>query len=205
MSRSAPSFLLLAVSLTLPASAEDLGTDPEPAGCTQLVDRRPSYSAGIGILLHHTVARSVVEEAIELWMACEGYGTDFPPFLIKRQGSQTVLVRHGGRSTYPGRCGSFNGAIIILYSTTLNDKGRLVSCGSPAELLAHELGHALGLDDAPKTNACLTHAMALIHDTQRNHRSVQPGECRAAGRRWVTPFEQGESVVVSEVGSRGDR
>ena len=204
MSQKAPSVLLLGVLLSLSASARGLGADHEASLCTELVDASPSYSAGIGVLVHYTVSGSVVEEAVGQWKVCEGYGTEFPPFLVGSNGSQTVLVRYGGRSDHPNRCGSFNGAIIHLYSSTLDDNGRLVSCGPQAELLAHELGHALGLDDAPKAKACRAHAMARIHATERNHRSVQPGECGTVGRRWVTPFEEDQPTLVSKVGSRGD-
>jgi hypothetical protein len=162
----------------------------EEANQQRCADPKPGplrLSEGIGILYSTGVPRKLVEDAVALWATCEGYGTDFPRFVIGREGTQSVEVRFVDVSTGP-RCGRFAGRTIVLYAFARSQKGRLQSCGSRSADLAHELGHVLGLRDSPKTE-CRTHAMAYLDSGNLYQRTVKPEECRAVADRWVTPSE----------------
>lgn len=80
------------------------------------------------------------------------------------------------------QCGRFAGRTITLFARTRTDAGSVVGCGSLEQNLMHELGHFLGLADAPA--ACDSFAMAKLNPRNVFHRRVQPVECRLVDRRW---------------------
>lgn len=55
--------------------------------------------------------------------------------------------------------------------------------------LAHEIGHALGLGDAPVGTQCQFYIMAWINGTNTYSRSVQPEECSMVDTKWIGPGE----------------
>jgi hypothetical protein len=192
-----------AVSATAVATAVAPATSPAdpPASQSHCVDitqqsRPPLYADSLGIVFGRDVPRKLVERAVEQWKRCPGYGTDFPRLLVGEPGTQTVEVSfdrayRGGR-----RCGGFQGREITLYAFAVDEDGRSQFCGSRSDGLAHELGHALGLLDAPMETGCRDHAMAVIDSANRDRRQIQLEECLAVGRRWLTPYE-----VPMEAGS----
>jgi hypothetical protein len=202
MRKLATVLALFQVLLAPPVWAESAASATGEPHCTALKPGKPRHSESIGILYSPSVPRELVEGAVELWAGCEGYGTEFPPLLIGREGTQTIKVKLvKGGSTGP-RCGSFVGRAIVLHAFARDSKGRLQSCGSRADGLAHELGHFLGLLDSPETAGCRDHAMALVDVSERNRRAVKPEECRAVAERWVTPSEEkaaGAPVILAGV------
>jgi hypothetical protein len=186
------SFIL--VSAGVPAIAQTAASlqleQQEEHHCVALKKGNPRISEGIGITFGPDVPRTIVEQAVEHWSRCHGYQTDFPAFVIGRPGTQTVKVEFDNSYKRQARCGSFVGRTIVLYAFAVDGNGRLRSCGSRVDGLAHELGHLLGLLDAPHDKECFDHAMAPIDVTDRNRRSIQPAECRAAGERWLTTTER---------------
>jgi hypothetical protein len=188
-------FAMTLVCLT-PAgtSADDLREEH----CAALKPGRPRFSEGIGILYSKRVSREVVEGAVDLWAACEGYGTDFPPFVVGGEGTRTIAVElHDVSSGI--RCASFVRGNIVLYRYSRDSQGRMQSCGSRADGLAHELGHVLGLRDAPVIDECRDHAMAYVDLAKLDRRAVRPDECRLVGARWVTLDEGGADLAPMAV------
>lgn len=165
-----------------------LDVPPSSAQCTSLSRPHTSRGESIGLVHGPEVPREWVEEAIGYWRSCPDYGRDFPALEPERPGSRTLTIRyetgHGDR-----RCGSFDGSTITLYAVARDQANRPVSCGALPETLAHELGHALGLKDAPGRKSCASHVMAWLRADARRPRSVTPEECRAVGRKWLTPAE----------------
>jgi len=150
----------------------------------------PNVSEAIGIVFGPEVPRALVEKAVENWSRCRGYRTDFPAFLIGQAGTQTIEIELD-RSPSPRRrhCGLFGGSKIVLYAFWTDEKGHLHRCGSRVDGLTHELGHMLGLRDAPHQRSCLDHAMSHIDSANRNRRQILLDECAAVGRRWLTTTE----------------
>ena len=58
----------------------------------------------------------------------------------------------------------------------------MVACGALGQNLMHELGHALGLADAPPS--CDSFAMAKLNPRNVFHRRVRPVECQLVEARW---------------------
>lgn len=180
----------------IPAASQTTPVQESPRACVALKEGNPRISDSIGIVFGKDVPRKIVEEAVEYWARCNGYRTDFPQFLIGKPGMQTITVEFGRNFKRQTRCGSFVGRTIKLYAFAIDAKGRLRSCGSRADGLAHELGHALGLMDAPHERECFDHAMGPVDVTDRNRREIQPAECTAVGQRWLTAAERAETEPV---------
>jgi hypothetical protein len=179
--------ILFAIAIVCLSPARSWTKEAKRQRCADLKPGPLRLSEAIGILFSTGVPRKLVEDAVALWATCEGYGTDFPRFVIGREGTQSVEVRFVDVSTGP-RCGSFAGRTIILYAFARDREGRLQSCGSRSADLAHELGHVLGLRDSPETE-CRDHAMAYLDSGNLYQRTVKPEECRVVAERWVTPNE----------------
>ena len=156
--------------------------------CTVVNGGYVRLSESIGLIGSQKLLRGAAKRAVEQWAGCPGYGTDFPAFRLGSEGTQTVEVTFAARGV-GRRCGSFTGRKITLFAFARDGHGRPQSCGSPADGLAHELGHVLGLRDAPDGDLCRDHIMASVDVTDRNRRRVEPEVCRAVGERWQTPVE----------------
>ena len=144
----------------------------------------------IGILFDSTVdgASELVAEAITMWEGCSNYGHDFPRFSLNTQGTRTITLEFFPNEAGEGRCGSFGQERIRIYGFQRR-VGGLVSCGNLVQNLAHELGHALGLSDGDSAQRCQLHVMSWINFDNAHRRRVQPGECAAVGKRWLTMTE----------------
>jgi len=71
------------------------------------------------------------------------------------------------------------------------EEGQLFPCAQNAiDTLTHEIGHVLGLDNAPEVSACYGHIMGqrLVDDRQ-----IFPDDCAQAGDLWTTAYEQQET------------
>ena len=190
MRRTAALLITIAGLWTLPAGADGPTIEAAQQACTALKEGNPRVSEGIGVVFDKSVPRDVVEAAVERWAACEGYRTAFPPLFIGEKGDQTYEVRFVNASSGQPFCGTFLGRTIVLYAFAIDRSGIRRPCGSRVDLLAHELGHVLGLRDAPWQAECRGYTMAHLHVTKRNPRQVQPSECRAAAERWLTKLEK---------------
>jgi hypothetical protein len=196
---------LLVATIAAAAQGETANERQRPPAdrCVALKAGNPRVSDGIGIVFGPEVSPGIVERAVERWARCHGYGSDFPPFLLGELGTQTVEVRFERARNRTPRCGSFAGRTIVLSAFALDDKGRIQSCGSRADGLAHELGHLLGLLDATYGPDCFDHAMAPVDVTDRDRREIQPAECDAVGERWLTGEELEREPVLIATGAPG--
>jgi hypothetical protein len=161
------------------------------AQCTSLKSNSTHSAESIGIDYDDPISTRVVDQAIGHWKSCANYGNGFPPLLNNSPGTRTVTVRYVRTSTTQ-RCGSFNGRTITLYSFARDDRGQRKTCGSLGQNLAHELGHVLGLRDAPELGTCRHHIMAGLNSKTAGLRRVTSEECQAVGQRW---WSAGELVV----------
>lgn len=190
-------------ALSAPAQvlAEGAHEGQEKPGCVAFTKQNshPVFSESIGIVFTPDVPLDLVQEAVERWSHCPGYGTDFPAFRIGQQGTQTIEVSFDKAYRSRPRCGSFVGRNIALYAFAADRRGRVQHCGSRVDGLVHELGHVLGLLDVPVGSDCQYHAMANIDSSDRDRRQIQPDECLAAGERWLTPQELQTDTEPSQV------
>ena len=169
------------------------------AGCAALQpERGPMLGESIGLVYGADVPAGVVRQAIALWQGCGGYASSFPAFRDGAAGTRVLRVRFELASGN-ARCGGFRGQEIVIFAWAI-DHGRRRSCGPPAVNLAHELGHALGLADAPA--ACAGHIMAAADPARPRARAVRADECRLAEAHWLTDYElaalpAGEAVIAA--------
>ena len=70
-----------------------------------------------------------------------------------------------------------------------------------AHILAHALGHVLGLDDAPDSVSPSRSIMSDISTAGAMSLTVQRDECNAAGHRWITirEWRKGGSAAVEGI------
>lgn len=101
------------------------------------------------------------------------------------------------RNLTGAQCGVFHGRSIDLYRFAVDTKDAIRSCGDPALVLAHELGHVLGLDDV-STDRCPNHIMSWIDSMNLDRRAVQPVECEIAAAGWRTFAEMAAEESVAE-------
>lgn len=180
---------ILCTLLTAPAHGREESTCP-----VEYRDSVPVRLAStIRLDLSPEVPREVVDRAIQLWEGCEGYGEDFPRFVLRGQADRSIRARFEQGRPGDGRCASLFRGEIVLYATAHDASGRLRTCGAPGENLAHELGHVLGLGDVTKRRGCRLRIMSpLLTGPSKNlaGRAVQPEECRAVSDHWWTRSER---------------
>lgn len=169
------------------------------AECAAPLTTFQSRGAAVGLVADGSVPAEVVEEAIALWQGCANFGKGFPSVLAGERGIRTVdvqLLPHGNGGY---KCGTFRGRQIRLYGFFTDRNGRTRSCGSLAQNLAHELGHVLGLDDAPSGPTCQSTIMAPLSPANERRRQPSAAECSLVGQKWITPHE--ESTLATFGGS----
>lgn len=195
------SWILLAISapaaLPVAASAAELDDDTL---CTTARAERIDALSSIGLRPEGFPTRlaSVTAEAAQLWNLAPCDATGRPRFLVGVPGDRTIVVRwiEGATAAAPGVCGGFAGNEIRLYAFARQPaRGGLERCGDPArlvEILAHELGHALGLYDQ-RSSQCSDRIMGQLvrrADGSITGRAVHAEECSAVGQRFVTLAER---------------
>lgn len=144
---------------------------------------------------------SAMELGMQQWNAgCGNNGDDFPAFSFSGGPRFVDVYWNSGISPVAGRCGGFNGTTINIYERAVLN-GEVVSCGNTedaiADNVAHELGHALGLDDQYGSN-CQARIMGQVTGQDR---SVHTDECAQADYLTITPTEQEEGQKDNEPGS----
>ncbi|MEM1245604.1 MAG: hypothetical protein AAGK22_04495 [Acidobacteriota bacterium] len=159
----------------------------EAPACTELPSTSQLVSGTIGLLYEPSERLSrVVEGAIDAWSRCSNYSSDFPRLLNGIPGDQSLHIEYDHGSSGNDHCGTIVGRKVKLFRFARDSKGRNVPCGSRGLNLAHEIGHALGLEDSPRTAACDRGLMARLSRTNPFHRRASPHECLLVGRRWLT-------------------
>jgi len=141
---------------------------------------RPWPGDSIGVRAGDGVDEADIVGAIDIWQrGCQDlYAAGRIPRLVaNRPGARTVRVDLDAKvSPRCGVCGEFNAASIKIWRFTIRNN-KAVSCGPVARLIAHELGHVLGLGDAPERRECCTHIMSPIWTDKLLLDRVLPGEC----------------------------
>ena len=134
---------------------------------------------------------SLIDGAISMWdSGCSGQmGIDFPALQNGGSGGAAYTVTMGGINTENAHCGEHTGNTVILYTASTDAAGTRQSCGNTTMNLAHEIGHILGLDDAPQGTQCQHHIMAWINHNNAYSRSVSSEECIKVDSKWKTSHE----------------
>ena len=175
----------------LEAGAAQAGPSRREAGsgvaCTVAKSSDTTLAGTIALEPDPDLPPDLVEAAIELWTACANYGSGFPRLVAGTRGSRVIRIEPASR-VEGNRCGSFAASTIRLHAVA-RDGARVVPCTPPDRVLAHEIGHALGLADAPAVESCRDHIMAPAFHPRDGGRLVQPSECQAVGQHWLTPEE----------------
>jgi hypothetical protein len=142
------------------------------------------------------ISDGMINSAISLWSSgCPGdMGTDFPTLVGGGSGGLTYTVFAGGHNSADADCGRFSGLTITIFASA-TENGNRRDCGNMTMNLGHEIGHSLGLADAPAGAQCQNFIMAWLTPGNLYSRSVQPEECSKVDSHWQMAGEsQGGGV-----------
>jgi hypothetical protein len=183
------------INLLILAPALGAAAQPVPAACTAA---EPRLRVGARVTFHAAVpeAAALLDAAIAHWStAChDGYGWSLPTLERTATAAEATYRVEVHRSNPHGpQCGTFRGRRLAVYRFARGERGERLHCGDPILVLAHEIGHALGLDDVDPT-LCPHAIMADIHRANRTTRRVDPADCRAVALAWTTPRELGPAL-----------
>jgi hypothetical protein len=131
-------------------------------------------------------AVAFLDSAIAQWIAaCAPQVGEPLPRLERLERAEEALYRVEIRRSNPSgsQCGWLRGRNLVVYRFAM-ERGRALYCGDPVLVLAHEIGHALGLDDVDP-ESCPRSIMATIHPGNRNSRLVRVEECAAVASAWT--------------------
>jgi RNA polymerase sigma-70 factor (ECF subfamily) len=182
-----------------PARPEEEAADLDwisPETCAGLKTDSPQRGDEIVLLPDAPILAPVTEGAIESWRRCEGYATAFPRFVVGEGQGPHVAVRLDERIPGPGYCGVFAGKVIILHRRARVGE-RIVACPPLDRVLAHELGHVLGLRDVDHPSSCQSFMMSGIVESLPLPRRAASAECGAVSRKWVTSQERDRDSVTA--------
>lgn len=168
-------------------------SDVTLAQCVSFNNQSTGIGVGSILLTTSTVSTTTLSLAAGMWDGCQGAGTSFPSIKSTGSGDITIQVNfNGGSCPISGcACGSIQrstnssgqlvGATITLYGKT--NSGQTCNSNTMPETLAHEVGHALGLENS----SCTGYIMS--GNAPAGSRTVQPDECSGVEGRWVHPNE----------------
>lgn len=138
----------------------------------------------------------IIQSAIDQWSnSCPGAaGQSFPILALNNyQATQHVPVYY---HDFEGlRCGAttwfapFPGSAPQPIAIDLYETSGGYSCQPISDTLAHEIGHVLGLGDAPNPDTSC-HGEIMGGRAPGETRSVMSGDCATADNNWTTPAER---------------
>lgn len=136
---------------------------------------------------------SDIQNAIGYWSSCTGYGSEMPSFELGGSGGVPVsIAKVVGRSqSTEGGCGEArydlaNGRIESVSIKVWTQQSDGASCEPFSDIIAHELGHALGLGNALEPE-CIGRIMG--RRALGLTRTVEDDDCAVADDQWETPQE----------------
>ena len=145
----------------------------------------PWRGGSIGLIPRRGLGEAELRAAVAVWQRCcaDAFaGSAIPELWVNQPGDRTVYIDYiDSTSPRPGACGSFNGATITLWNFTLHGDKRVL-CAPRVRLIAHEIGHILGLADAPRQAECASDIMAPVRVEGAWSAAVAPRECELAAR-----------------------
>lgn len=195
--------IFIAIVASAPAVAQDCSPNQYSSGVFGI---GTSIAVSPGSGWGSVCAACNITTGMEYWGVCGGQGTAFPNLNYQASSGVPVTVNfYPGQSTNTeAGCGAIEswtfttegqltGAIIAVYEQT--------SLGTPCEpysdTIAHELGHILGMTNAPTAcngTGAIMSARIPYYDSNNNihmgTRSVAADDCEAADEMWwVNNFE----------------
>jgi hypothetical protein len=171
------------------------------SNCVARFQPRATTAQPFELRLEGGLDAETARAALAMWGSCTTYGAGFPNFQLE-PGPERVISARLVPASGKAICGELRGREIILYAFARLPNGNVVRCEPVAETLAHELGHVLGLLDAPNDANCSEHIMAAL-PTRGDRRAVATGECDAVDARWRTASETWPVDVRGEVAAAG--
>jgi hypothetical protein len=170
------------------------------ASCAELRNEAIAWADEIVLVPIDPSTEQVAEAAIERWQRCDEYSIAFPRFVLGAgQGRIVEIVIEDGLPGL-GDCGSFVGDVITIYRRALVDNERILICPKPDRILAHELGHVLGLRDMDAQRGCPSFIMSEVAAGRPPLQRVAKDECRAVDRKWMTSHERDSDTSTDQVG-----
>lgn len=155
----------------------------------------PDIAVSNGSVLNLTstnFSASELSTAIAYWSGC-GSGTDTPSMQVGGSGGLPVSITRLAGASPTGRCGhseigigATSHRVVSVEITIYTQQNNGASCNPLTDEIAHELGHALGLNDAD-SGACQQHIMGFR--APGTTRSVGPEECDQVDQNWLLPGE----------------
>jgi hypothetical protein len=160
------------------------------AACTKLLSETTGLGDQIVLIPGATgPTLTVIEDAIAYWRRCDQYAVGFPGFAIGGGQGRRVEIVIDKEGPGPGYCGVFSGETVVIYRRAVVADS-VVLCPPVDRLLAHELGHVLGLADIDGRAGCPTFIMSEIVGNRPPLQRVSNEECAAVARRWLTSDER---------------
>lgn len=180
-------FVLTFGLLTLQAAHSVFGS-----GCAP---DNPDVAVSTGSVFNITspnLSAADLNTAISYWSDC-GSGSDMPNMQVGGSGGVPVSVTLVAGSSPTGRCGraevhigASSRTVVAVDITVYTRQNNGASCQPISDEIAHELGHALGLDDADSA-ACRQHIMGFRDPGTT--RSVGGEDCDQVDQNWQLPGE----------------
>ncbi len=163
------------------------------ARCAELKTEAIRWADEIVVLAVDAPTTRIAEAAIDRWERCEEYEIAFPRFVLGSGNGRRVRVHIEERLPGLGQCGFFAGETITIHRLVLVDNERIDDCPPPDRILAHELGHVLGLQDV-EAPGCPTFIMSEVMGNRPFLQRVGREECRAVDRKWSTSYERDDEA-----------
>jgi len=161
---------------------------------------RSGFTGGAVSLLTNQNLSNTLQAGINYWTnACTDTGA-VPSFSVNDYSADLIIPVnwHGSEgprcgqttwTTFPVAGAQEKPVSIDLYAYARNADGVLVSCEPIQDALAHEIGHVLGLGDAPSPDL-LCRGDIMGGRSSGETKVVTSSDCATADSNWYTPIEQ---------------
>lgn len=195
-SLGAPALTILSLLISL-----SLAERAFASSCTSTKAFSRAQGTSVGLRVPAGAPVGLLEDAVEIWDRCRDFGFAVPDLWPGSEGSQDLVVLYRPTGNVSRRCGLIRGTVIELFGVALDEHHRPQFCGPPAITLAHEIGHFLGLRDAPL--GCYPHLMAPIPRHGTAERRVDREICAAVSGLWrvareLAPGRSGADGAMQE-------